>query len=500
MSQSAPPSPSPTVFSSGIEGLDHVLEGGFRNDQIFLVQGDAGTGKTTLGLHFVREGLRRGESTLYVTLAETEKQIRRIAASHGWSNDAMSVFQLESGERRDERAQTILHPAQFELPAAVDALLERVEAVRPQRLVIDSLSELRILALEPRWFRRELLRLRERLEVLDCSVLLLDTATQTTTVAESLFGGVLRLEREIVSYGPDRRRLHVRKIRGQSYQTGLHDLCIRTGGVFVYPRLVAADTRQEYRALETITTGLPDLDRMLGGGLDRGVACLLLGPTGTGKSTIAMQCAAAAAERGEHVLLYVFDERLQTVFHRARSLGIALERFVEDGSLVIRQIDPAELTAGEFADEVRRRVSSESASVVLIDSLNGYLYAMPGEGVLNLHLHELLAYLSQQGVTSIMVGTQHGLASNAQTPTDLDVSYLADTVIHFRGFELRGVLRKTIRVHKRRAGGHEHAIRELEMGPGGLSIGDVIPVSSMPEPVPAPQSEDPRTEGGREAR
>ena len=462
------------VISTGTAGLDAILHGGLPIHRLHLVQGTTGTGKTTLGLQFLLAGIRDGESCLYVTLAETEEEVGSIARSHGWSLAGLPIFYRRPfGEGA---AQTVLHPAEVELPAAVDALLERVESARPQRLVIDSLSELRILALQQRWFRRELIRLRARLDALECTGLLLDTAL-SSEAAESLLGGVVRLERHTPTYGSDRRRVHVLKMRGHEYETGYHDVRIRRGGLAVYPRLVAAQHRGHVSA-ETCSTGLAGLDAMLGGGLDRGTATLLLGPTGSGKSTVALRCAVAAAERGEHVLVYVFDERLQTVFARCAGIGIDLQSQVDAGRLALRQVDPSELTPGEFATEVQERVAEDGARLLVLDSLNAYLYAMPDERLLGVHLHELLSFLSQSGVTSVLIAAQHG-PTMPTLAAEIDVSYLADTAVLLRIVAVDGRLTKAISVYKRRAGAHQRSVRELCLEPGRIAIGGTLPVEAL---------------------
>lgn len=461
-----------TMVPTGIDGLDSVLNGGLPAGRLHLLQGSAGTGKTTLALQFAMAGLQRAESVLYVSLAETESEVRSIARSHGWAADDLTIFYHEPSALADEM-QTVLSPAEFELPAALDVLLERIEATRPARLVIDSLAELRILAGDPRWYRRGLVRLRSRLEKLGCTSLLLDTA-DSATEAEVYLGSVLCLESSTPAYGPTRRRLQIVKMRGHDFATGYHDVRIRTGGLQVFRRLVAADVRRHFPP-SSLSTGLAELDGMLGGGLDEGTAVLLLGPTGAGKSTLALQCAMAAAQRGEKVLVYIFDERTQTVFQRAVSLGFDLEAQVAAGRILVQQVDPAELTPGEFADRVRLRVRDDGVRLVVIDSLNAYLYAMTDERFLNVHLHELLAHLSQQSVTSILVGTQQVLTHDeAMLTPRLDVSYLADTVVLCRIQRQGGRRVKTVTVHKRRAGRHDDATRIMHLGSHGVSIGEVV--------------------------
>jgi circadian clock protein KaiC len=459
------------VVSTGIEGLDTVLHGGLPRGRVHLIQGRTGSGKTTLALQFALFGVARGERCAYLSFAETESEIVGIARSHGWSTTGLDIFyQGDAGTDRPPM-QTVLHPGEAELPAILDRLIKCVEAARPARLVIDSLAELRILAREVRWYRHELMRLRHRLETLECTSLVLDT-----TVAEeaaTLLGGVIELDRVTPQYGPDRRRLHVAKMRGHDFQTGFHDVRLRTGGLNVYPRLVSAETRRQFNPT-TSSTGLPKFDTMLGGGLDQGSAVLLLGASGTGKSTLAMQCAVAAAEHGQAVLAVIFDERLQTVFQRAAAVGIPLEDHVKAGRIVLHQRDPAEVTPGEFAENIRREAAERNVRLVMIDSLNAYLYAMPDERFLNVHLHELLAYLSQRGITSVMIAAERSLGGIDVLPAELDVSYLADTVVLLELGASNGKRGKTITVRKRRAGEHEEVVREFRITCRGLAIGDVV--------------------------
>jgi circadian clock protein KaiC len=465
------------LVSTGIEGFDIILNGGLPRGRVHLVQGRTGSGKTTLALQFALSGVAHGERSAYLSFAETEPEIVGIARSHGWSTKGLEIlYQGDVGADRPPM-QTVLHSGEAELPAILDRVLRCVETVRPSRLVIDSLAELRILAREMRWYRHELMRLRHRLEALDCTSLVLDT-----TIAEeaaTLLGGVIELDRVTPQYGPDRRRIHVAKMRGHDFQTGYHDVTIRTGGLHVFPRLVSAETRRQFSPA-TLSTGLPQLDTMLGGGLDEGTAVLLLGTTGTGKSTLALQCAVAAAERGQHAMVIVFDERLQTVFQRAAALGILLKDQVDAGRIVLHQRDPAEVTPGEFAENVRREAAARKVRLVVIDSLNAYLYAMPDERLLNVHLHELLAYLSQQGVTSILIAAERMLGATEALPQELDVSYLADTVVLLETINHDGRRAKTVTIRKRRAGPHEDVVREIRFGAQGLSVGDVIRVSPGP--------------------
>jgi len=458
---------------TGIAGLDAVLDGGLPRDHAYLVQGDPGSGKTTLGLHFCLAGVRQGERALYLTTCESEEEIREVARSHGWSLDGVTLHYHDAREcLGDEPEQSVFHPAEVELPRTIEALLAVIERVNPQRLVIDSLSEIRLLAADPRWFRRQVLELKEDLAGRQCTTLFCDDRLDPDQPVQSIVHGVIELEQLAPDYGPDRRRLRVAKLRGRPFSSGYHDFRIRTGGIDVYPRLVAAEHRRHVEA-ETVSSGLPELDHLFGGGADRGTATLLLGPSGTGKSTVASQFALAAARRGERSAVYIFDERIQTLLRRAKGLGLNLEAEVERGLVELRQIDPAELSPGEFSHAVLRAIAERDVRMLVFDSLAGYLHAMPDERLLSVHLHELLSYLSQQAVTVLMVMTMHGLPGNPRH-TPFDLSYISDSVLLFHAFEYAGEFRKAISVYKRRSGGHERTLRELQLGPQGIRIGEPL--------------------------
>jgi circadian clock protein KaiC len=456
--------------SSGIPGLDQVLGGGFPSGQISLLRGASGVGKTTLGLQFLMEGARRGEAALYLGTSETAQDIRHVAASHGWSLRGVTLH--HHAHESVEFEQTMLHPAEVELPRTMDSMLSIVKQVSPKRAVIDSLAEFRVLARDELWYRRQLMILKQFFSNEDCTVLLIELSDGTQPVLDSIVSGVVELGRTTPLYGPDRRRLRVSKIRGQQFTTGYHDYDIRTGGLEVFPRLTAAEHRQPSPRGQS-STGMARMDTMLGGGLTRGTSILLLGPSGTGKSVMATRLAVAAAERGERSALFVFDERVQTLFQRSEGIGLPLEKYCEKDIIQIRQIDPAELTSGEFTHTVRILVEQEGIQLLIIDSLNGYAYAMPQEQLLSVHLHELASYLNQKAVTSIFTATQHGLiAPYAEQP--FDVSYVADTVILFRHFEFGGQLRKAVSVYKSRGGPHETAIREFTIDTDGIRLGEPL--------------------------
>ena len=470
MTSSPPP---PGAATTGVVGLDDILGGGLPRDHVYLVQGHPGVGKTTLALQFLLEGARRGERGLYITLSESEADLREGAASHGWSLDGVNVFEFKPAAHPPDEDEdyTIFHAAEVELGEAMKTLLDEVARVRPARVVFDSLSDIRMMAQQPLRYRRQILALKQHFAGTHCTVLLLDDLTSSAEdkQLESLAHGVVALEQVPPAYGVDRRRLRVTKLRGVRFRTGYHDFLVDTGGLRVFPRLVAAEHRRA-AAFGLAGSALPALDALLGGGLDRGRSALVLGPAGSGKSALATQYAVAAAARGERVALYAFDESASTLFARAGRLGAQLQRHVEAGLIAIRQVDPAELSPGEFAHEVRAAVERDEARVVVIDSLNGYLHAMPEAQFLLVHLHELLAYLNQQGVVTILISAQHGFLG-ATMMSAVDVSYLADTVILLRYFEAEGSVRKAISVLKRRAGPHERTIREFAIGEEGVVIG-----------------------------
>lgn len=457
---------------TGILGLDHVLRGGLPSNGVFLVQGKPGAGKTTLALQYLLEGLRRGETVLYAAVTETRREVEQVARSHGWSLDGLPIWELsEAATRgRGEDEQTLFHPAEVELDEITRPLLAEIDRVSPSRVVIDSLSEIRLLSREPLRYRRQLLALKDHFLARQCTVLLVDTPTiDAAGILETLIGGLILLEKATPAYGTTRRRLAVDKMRGVHFIEGYHDFQIRTGGIHVYPRLVAAehpDTLQR----APISSGISELDSLLGGGLDRGTSTLLLGAAGTGKSSLATQYAIAAAERGERAVIYTFEETLGTWLARSLGLGFDVKGHLQSGRIHVIHVDPAELSAGEFAANVKRAVEDESAQLIVIDSLNGYLQSVPEESFLLLHLHELLTYLSQQGATTIMNIAQHGLLGPV-LEGPLDVSYLADSVLLLRYFEANGEVRQAISVVKKRSGRHERTIREFKLDFGGVRVG-----------------------------
>jgi len=468
------PDGSPERLGTGSAGLDEVLRGGFLANRLYLVEGDPGTGKTTLALQFLLEGARRGEPVLYVTLSETKEELTAGARSHGWSLDGIHIHELIAPEEslKAETQYTVFHPSEVELGDLTRAVLEEVGRLRPRRVVFDSLSEMRLMARDPLRYRRQILALKQFFVGRQCTVLLLDdrSATDADLQVQSIAHGVLLLEQLPVGYGAERRRLRMRKMRGSDFRGGFHDLVIRTGGIEVYPRLVAAGRRQEFER-GSASSGIEGLDALLGGGgLDRGSSTLLMGPAGSGKSSLAAQFASAAASRGERAVAFIFDEVVATYFARAAGLGLDRRRHVEAGRLDVRRVDPADLSPGEFAGYVQQAVERDGVRVVVIDSLNGYLQAMPDERFLTLHMHELLTYLNQRGVVTLLVMAQHGfLGADMNTP--VDVSYLADAVVMLRYFEAQGAIRRAISVVKKRGGRHEETIRELRLSSAGLEVG-----------------------------
>ncbi|WP_248343486.1 ATPase domain-containing protein [Anaeromyxobacter paludicola] len=459
---------------TGVPGFDDILAGGFPARRIYLIQGDPGAGKTTLALRFLLEGVQRGERSLYVTFSESSEELADIARSHRWSLEGLSVLEISSDPAADESDTTLYQPAEVELGARMRALLEQIDRLRPARIVLDSCSELRLLAQSPLRYRRQILAMKQRLVDLGCTILLLDNPQPSSpdTVLQSVVHGVVAMEQLSPLYGAERRRLRVVKLRGLKYRGGFHDFIIKTGGVEVFPRLVAAEHHREF-VREPVSSGLAEVDSLLGGGPDRGSSLLLMGPSGAGKSALAAQFALAAANRGERSAVFAFDESRAMYLARARSLGLDLQPHLDSGRIALQQIDPAELSPGEFSHRLRAAAEVGEARLVFIDSLNGYLNAMPEENFVALQLHELLAYLSQRGILTVMTLAQHGLVGS-ENESPLDVSYLADTILLFRYFEIDGQVRKAISAVKKRSGRHKNTIRELLVGEGGVRAGPVL--------------------------
>lgn len=461
--------------TSGSEGLDAILDGGLPANRLYLLEGSPGSGKTTLALQFLLEGVRRGERCLYITLSETSEELRSVAISHGWSLDGISLFELASAEEvlGEGREQSILHSWEVELGGTIRLIQDEVERVKPVRVVFDSLSEMRLLAQDMLRYRRQVLALKQFFAPRHSTVFLVDDLTgnkgRRDSHLHSLCHGVITLERFTLEFGAARRRLQVQKLRGVDFVAGYHDMVIRRGGVRIFPRLIAAEHHTAFLG-DCVPSGLPELDALLGGGPMRGTSTLVVGPAGTGKTSLTMQYVTAACARGENCTIFEFDERIGTMLVRARALGLDLQPHIDSGHLVLRQIDPAELSPGEFSWLVRHEVEDRGSRMIVIDSLNGYVAAMPEEKQLILQMHELLSYLNQKGVITFLISPQHGLLGS-MNGGNLNVSYIADAVILMRFFEAAGRIRKALSVIKNRSGVHEDTIRELRIDAGGIRLG-----------------------------
>ncbi len=465
----------PPRTTTGVAGLDDILHGGLPSGQMYLVEGNPGTGKTTIALQFILEGARLGEQTLYVTLSESKKELEAAAESHGWSLAGVNIVEFvpEEAALSGEDSYTVFHPNEVELASTIKKLIEEIERVKAKRVVLDSLSELRLLAAEPVKYRRQLLALKRYFAGRGMTTLLLDdkSGTGDDVQLQSIAHGVLRLQKNPRTFGITRRQIEVEKVRGSGFREGLHDYSIDAGGLRVFPRLIAAEHPADF-AEDLLPGGAAALDAMFGGGVDRGSSTLIVGPTGVGKSSVVMQFLSAAAARGENAFLYTFDESTRTARARARSLGFKIEEQISKGRLILKQVDPAELSPGEFVAQLRHAVDEGHARVIVIDSLNGFLHAMTGESDLPLQLHELLTFLGGRGVATFLVMTQHGFVG--ETRTQVDVSYLADNVLLMRYFETRGSVRRAFSVIKKRTGVHETSIRELTLSSAGIQIGEPL--------------------------
>jgi circadian clock protein KaiC len=463
---------SAPVASTGITGLDAILGGGLPSRRLYLLDGSPGTGKTTLALQFLLAGAARGETGLYVTLSESREELAEVATSHGWSLDGVDVFELPADDASTMReTYTLFHPAEVELQDVIDRMFAAVERSGARLVVLDSLSEMRLLARDALRFRRQILALKHFFASRGCTVLLLDdkTAPEGDLQLQSLAHGVVQLEHLALEYGAERRRLQVVKLRGRRFFGGYHDFRIRTGGLAVYPRIQRQDGVSA-PASRPLPSGSAELDALLGGGLPSGTSFLVTGPAGTGKSVLATQYGCAAAARGEKVRFYLFDERLGTFAMRAKGLGMDIDPLVADGRLALCQVEPTERSPGEFAHDVVRAVEDDGVQMIVIDSINGYLQSMPEERLLPVQVHELLSYLASRGVTSVLTLVQRGIFGS---PVDeaADVSYLADSVVLLRYFEVSGTVRQAVSVVKKRSGNHERTIREFRVGRGGLHVG-----------------------------
>jgi circadian clock protein KaiC len=461
------------VCSTGIAGLDKILRGGLPRHRFYMIQGDPGVGKTTLALQFLLQGTLTGEKGLYITLSETKDELLAVARSHGWDLGRIEILELTAMEQRllSDAQNTLFHPSEVELTQTVAMVLDKVEQIKPHRVVIDSLSEFRLLSQDALRYRRQMLSFKQYFAGNGATVLLLDdrTSGETDLLIQSIAHGVISLRRMISDFGTERRQLGVVKLRGLKFEAGNHDYVMETGGLTVFPRLQMTSKRST-PVMGPLSSGIPELDLLLGGGgLERGTGSLLIGPAGAGKSTIGAKFACAAADRGEKSAIFIFDENLHTYIQRAETLGMGIEKHIANGLITLKHVDAAEISPGEMAHEICLLADEGNVKVVLMDSLNGYLNAMPEEKFLLLQLHELLAYLSQRGVASILVMAQHGLLGDMHSPADL--TYLADTVVLLRYFEFQGTIKKSISVVKKRSGGHENSIREFSVQENRLVVG-----------------------------
>jgi circadian clock protein KaiC len=466
------PIPAQERASTGVPGLDDVLGGGLPTNHLYLVEGDPGSGKTTLGLQFLRQGVADGEKGLYVTLSETASELRTVAASHGWDLQGIELFELVSSEGLSPEAeQSILHPSEVELGETVAGVISAVDRLRPERVVFDSLSEMRLLAQNPLRYRRQVLAMKKYFADKGVTVMMLDDRTggDGEPLLHSVAHGVITLEQGVDQYGPERRRLRVMKMRGIKFRGGEHDFVLDTGGVSVFPRLVAAEHRMPPNAV-IVSTGIDKLDTLMGGGLACGSNTLFIGPSGVGKTTTAVACTVAALRRGEKAAYYLFDEGMSTLVIRARALGLDVREYIAAGQLTLVPLDPAEVSPGEFAHMVRHAVDEDGATTIVIDSLNAYQQAMQGSKHLMLQMHELLSYLNHRNIVTILVLGQHGLLGDMRS--EVDMSYLSDGILLFRYFEGRGQLLKALSMVKSRTSAHEQTIREFRMTSNGVEVGE----------------------------
>jgi circadian clock protein KaiC len=460
-------------MESGIPGLDKILRGGLPRNHMYAVYGSSGSGKTTLSIQYLLKGAEMGEKCLYIGTSESEAEIRQIAQSHGWSLEGITITRLLYQTEKTGTGQTMLYPAEIELPQLVDRLIKMIEEYHPQRVVFDSLSEIRLLAGELRFYQSQLLLLKVFLESRDCTAIFTDNIMEDSSPLRTIAHGEIELSRITPIYGPEHRRLRIDKLRGHSFISGFHDYAIVRGGLKVFPRLISSEYRRQF-SHEAVSSGNREIDQLLHGGLERGTITLLQGLTGSGKTSLAIQYAVAAAQRNERSLFFCFDERISTIVERAKGLGMDLETYIANGRITISQIDPAELSAGEFSNKVYDAVIKNETSLVIIDSINGYAYALPDESYLSIHLHELTSFLDLHGVVTLLTLNQRGGLGFSTAPSPFDISYISDSVINLAFFEHRGQMHKSFMILKLRCGNHEKTIHELTMDSRGLHIGPAL--------------------------
>ena len=468
------------LAKTGVAALDQILGGGWTADRVYLIEGEPGTGKTTLSLQFLLEGVARGERGLYVTLSETEDELRSVAASHGWSLGGIDIYQLDVANSlpAGDGDYLMFDPGEVELGQTIAGVLEQVRSISPRRVAFDSLSEMRLLAQNPLRYRRQILSLKQFFAGRNCTVLMLDDLTSPDEGQQlrSICHGVLRLEHLSNEYGGERRRLRVMKYRGRQFVGGQHDFKLIRGGLEVYPRRQPIENHPGTLA-KPLPSGNADLDQLLGGGVPPGTSTLLLGPSGVGKSVTASMYACSAASRGERAVMFQFEESSEQAIERADGLGLELGRWVDAGLIEMVQCDPGELSPGEFAEMIRQATEPDAdgnrVSVLVVDSLNGYVNSMPQDRFLTVQMHELLKFLNRRGVNTFLVVAQHGMLGSGMTGP-IDASYLADSVLLFRYFESAGLIRQAISCIKRRSGNHERSIRELKMQDGQILIGEPL--------------------------
>jgi circadian clock protein KaiC len=471
---------SPTLVSTGIAGLDEILRGGLPQANLYLLQGQPGVGKTTAALRFLMAGVEAGERCLYVTLSQTKTELEGIAKSHGWSLDGIRIEELAASDSVASAAdQTIFQTADLRLDETRQAVERAIDEHKPRRIVYDSLLEIRLLTGDPPSFRRELIGLKAFLAQRKIVALLLDTVSNGTGNAEieALAHGVICFTKEIEEYGSIRRRVEVSKMRGVPVADGYHDMDIRKGqGIVVYPRIVPRTAAEETKP-QLIKSGVAALDEMFGGGQESGTTTLVIGQSGTGKSTMASLYATAALQRGEDVALFLFEERQETFLRRSEGLGMNLREFHENGRLLLRDFNPNEVSPGEFAQIVQNIVSCGKTRVVVIDSFTGYINSLPQRQKAVQDIQALLKYLARAGVLTMLIVAQHGLLGDNMN-TDIDVSFLGDTVLLLRLRESEGVLRRTITVVKKRHGPHLLEVHELIIDGSGVKV---LPFNPLPD-------------------